>query len=479
MWLLVPLILTQGYLFGLIIDYNRFLYFLLLPVLVLFGMFLDHGSLTFSRIIDTYRTLTSQLSKTNKSTNKYAQSILKHLSRKNLYVIFVSSILVVSFFLIPLFVNPSEGLAIGNFYQVMDKPGYQGIQWAKDNSPVGSVFVSDALYGWWLGGFSQRPTISAVDPQYLTGTHELNPAKNASLLLDTDYMIDNGYIQVREDGGYLARHNPEILTKLNWTYFPYSFFNFNSNQVEILYKLNGSDYSSYLSDLPVKNMQLQINPANNDTTIIVSRGNNFFNYTEFTTVYQGLPFVNMTISVDSSANDFSINYIMFNDVESKGEYIQITDSSVSWVDQGVKAFGQLIFKGSKPDIHKNPTEGPPFDLRLEYSFGESSKAQFQIIATTFSVTDTPQYYQNKDLFNEYFDNLTANNLNTQLQQNGNATITTFDYQTAIQYYNVSYIANRAADINSKFASDPAFSLVFINDKVSIFKIEANAYQVGR
>ena len=88
--------------------------------------------------------------------------------------------------------------------------------------------------------------MSAVDPQYLTIARELAPAKNARYLLDTDYLVDNGLIQVREDGGYIARHNPEILANLNWTYFPYSFFNFDSSQNEIKYEVNGSLQSVYL-----------------------------------------------------------------------------------------------------------------------------------------------------------------------------------------------------------------------------------------
>ena len=110
----------------------------------------------------------------------------------------------------PLFITPWQGVTIQSFYQVMNNPGYQAIQWAKQNTPTNSVFVSDALYGWWLGGFAQRPTLSAVDPQYLTVARELAPAKVANNLLDTDYMIDNGYIQVREDGGYIGRHNPRF-----------------------------------------------------------------------------------------------------------------------------------------------------------------------------------------------------------------------------------------------------------------------------
>ena len=93
-----------------------------------------------------------------------------------------------------------------------------------------------------MGGgrwFAQRPTISAVDPEYLTDNRELAPAKNASLLLDTDFMIDNGYIQVREDGDTWQGTTRKSLPTLNWTYYPYSFFNFDSSKTEIYYTLNG------------------------------------------------------------------------------------------------------------------------------------------------------------------------------------------------------------------------------------------------
>ena len=70
MWLFVPLFLTQGYLFGFIIDYNRFLYFIILPVIIFIAVLIDHGSGFFADIIDTYRALTSQMQKTKKTTNK-------------------------------------------------------------------------------------------------------------------------------------------------------------------------------------------------------------------------------------------------------------------------------------------------------------------------------------------------------------------------------------------------------------------------
>ena len=125
------------------------------------------------------------------------------------------------------------GQSIQSFYQVMDNPGWDAIQWAKANTPPDSVFVSDAYYGWWFGGFAQRRTYSAVDPQYLSINEEYDKALFARTLMDTDYLVDNGWIQVREDGGYIARQNPAILATLNWTYFPYEFFNFASNNTAI------------------------------------------------------------------------------------------------------------------------------------------------------------------------------------------------------------------------------------------------------
>lgn len=468
MWLLVPLILSQGYLYGLYIDYNRFLYFLLLPVIVLLGMFIDHGSIVFARLIDNYRTLTSQMHKSAQSANKYAAHISRRITRKNLYIVFVAGILLASMFLFQLLVTPWQGAAVQSFYQVMDSPGYQAIQWAKDNTPTGSVFVSDALYGWWLGGFAQRPTLSAVDPQYLTDNRELAPAKNASLLLDTDYMIDNGLIQVREDGGYTTRHNPEILTDLNWTYFPYSFFNFDSNQIEIDYTVNRTTNQKSASNLTVDGMEMQMGPNNQSATIIVSRSNDLLSYTQFTTVYQDSKFVNITAIVNTKVSGVSLNYLSYQ-VESKGTPIPTSSNTLAWIDEGVKALGQLIFIGNQPHVQQTVNNAPPYNFNIQYALNSASEGKIEFAATTYSVSDKLDIYTDQNSINNYFTPIIEANLNMP-QQTNDKPLTTFDYLAALQYYNVSYIVNRVADVNPKFAGDPNFSLVFINDKVAIFKV---------
>ena len=164
MWLFVPLLLTQGYLFGLYVDYNRFLYFLVMPVLILFAMMIDHGSGYLAKISDSTRNLIGDLQKLRNRQNKWASKISAVLTRKRFYTIFLFLFLIILLFNFPLFLTPSTEQQMQSFYQIMNQPLYQAIQWANKNTPPGSVFVSDAEYGWWIGGFADRPTLSAVSP---------------------------------------------------------------------------------------------------------------------------------------------------------------------------------------------------------------------------------------------------------------------------------------------------------------------------
>ena len=49
----------------------------------------------------------------------------------------------------------------------------------------------------------------------------------------------------------------------------------------------------------------------------------------------------------------------------------------------------------------------------------------------------------------------------------------FDYRKAIVDWNIAYIACRDFAVIPKFANDPTFSRVFINEEVSVFKVKSN------
>jgi hypothetical protein len=454
------------------LDYNRFLYFVVLPVIILIALWIDHGSRFFSRIIDTYLSITKENSPPTNGGNKIVSRLMPYLTRKNLYSAFVLGFLLFSFLAVPIFLTPQQGDIVSSFYQVMSEPGYEAIQWIQQQTPVGSVLVSDAYYGWWLSGFAQRPTLSAVDPQYLTLTREFEPAKIAASLLDTDYVIDNGLIQVREDGGYIGRHNPMFLAKLNWTYFPYPFFHFSNNDITVLARIGGDAKSFDLTQLAVKEMRSENSTGH--AYILVKKGNNFFNYTQCTTVYSGIGFVNVSITVESN-EDVHVDWVRFI-LQTKGELID-RGNTVGFLEEGTKVLGQLIFAEKQPKVYRS---GPEF----LYDLTGSPRETIQIWIGVFPVTDNPAVYQDSETKDRYIDKILAENLNLYLKKGEDLPVAgsspdVFNYQKAINDNEISYIACRDSDVIPKFANDPAFSLVFINDDVAIFMVKRSFNQLGR
>lgn len=469
MWLFVPLVLTQGFLFGLIVDYNRFLYFLVLPVIILFAMMIDHGSAYFANLAVTYRALSSKMQKTTRAANKWATRISAGLTRKRVYSLVALAFILIFLVTLPIFLTPWQGVTIQSFYQTMDKPGYQAIQWIRQNTQPGSIFVSDALYGWWLGGFAERPTWSAVQPQFLTVDSELAPATVAANLLDTDYLIDNGYIQVREDGGYVGRHNPEFLADLSWTPFPFPYFQFNDSEITVLYQNAASVQSTDIIQVPVTNMQL-IGAQSDSPSIVVDKANSDFSYSEILTVSQGITFANMTILVQSSNPNVSLDWINFI-LNSDGTFLQPANNTIATVDSGLKEAGQLIFAQNQPQISALNNQNPCV-TQLSYDLQGKSSAEIQILVGIFPVSQN-------DLANPANLNQTLmSNLENAQKPVANLPITTFDYKEALQANQISYIANRDFEVNPKFADDPEFSLVFINNEVAIFKVMGNSSQTG-
>jgi hypothetical protein len=466
LWILVPMLFTQAYLVGIYTDYNRFLYYVILPLILLIALGIDHGAGFFARITDTYLSLTKKASQIKERVSKKSR-VVSHLSRKRIYAVFAITFLFIAFFMVPIFLTPYRGVELQSFYQTMNDSGYEAIQWARQNTPAGSVFVSDAYYGWWFSGFAERPTLSAVDPQYLSLAREFEPAKVAKNLIDTDYVIDNGLIQVREDGGYIGRHNPEILAKLNWTYFPYSFLNFNSSKNRIQYRINDSPQFLYLDQLPVKEMRIE-----NDTehaTIVVEKGNDFFNYTQLTTVYKGVRFVDLSITVESAVEGVSLDWVQFF-VNSKGKVIQMQNETVGLLDLGVKAFAQFIFNDDQPELEIVNGDNPCI-LSLLYNLQGKSQGEIQLSVSAYSVTDDLRFYQDPATTADYFSKIITDNLNSSQEPISNLPIDVFDYRKALNDWNISYIACRDFDVLPKFTNDPAFSLVFINDEVAIFMVK--------
>lgn len=456
LWILVPLAFTQGYFVGFYTDYNRFLYYPLFPVFVLIAVVIDHAATFLSKVAHVYVNFTKKAWQ----DNKIGRRVVSYFTRKSFYAVIVLVLLVFSFFSFEFFVTPWAGNAVRSFYQVMTPRGYEGIQWARQNTPANSVFVSDAYYGWWFGGFAQRPTLSAVDPQYLSLSREFAPAQAAKNLLDTDYVIDNGLIQVREDGGYTARHNPMFSANINWSYFPYNFFNFKNDQTTVFLTEGRVGKLFDLSQLNLREMHIE--NGSDWAAIYVSKGNSLFNYTQIVTVYKYVQFVNMSITLETNVKDVTLYRADFT-LQTKGNPID-SGQTVGFFDEGAKVLGQLIFTKGQPTFD----EGGP---QLQYTSAGGSKIDIELWASAFSVSDTLSTYKDPGVRDRMTDKLASYQTPEPKNPDALQDIYVFDYKKALTDWNVSYIAVRETELVPKFANDPAFNLLFINDEVKIFKVK--------
>jgi len=479
MWVFVPLILTQGYLVGLPVDYNRFLYFLVLPVMVFIAVSFDYLAGLLAESLDRQRaqgklklkeiSVPKRLQNFQKKTLVAAGKVSKSLTKKGIYAVFVFIFLVVSVEALPIFtsIDQQSGLKLQNYYQTMNNQSWNALQWIKTNTPSNSVLVSDALYGWWLGGFSQRQTLSAVSPEYLTVKREVDNSSFARNLMDTDYIVNNGLIEIREDG-YLTRHIPEVIIDQNWTYATYSFFTF-SDQTKVTYKIGDNpETNALLSELQTKDLHIE-----NDThhaTITVTRGNDYINYTIATTIYRGIRFANITSTITALSPKVSLGSLFIN-VESNGDKVYADDRTIGMIDSGVKALGQLIF--DKPLVRELNVTGRI--IHGDYSFVNNSSDSLQMLAGAYSLDGNPAYWGSNDIRNTHFASEIPKNLASALTPVDGADdkkydLTVFDYLLELQTRQVNYIVCRDQAIMPKFLDDPVFSCVFINPEVAIFKV---------
>jgi hypothetical protein len=458
-WLIIPTVLTQSYLIGLYTDYERFLYFANLPLIILVGISIFLIARLLSKSTNWLLSARKNFIQKRLAGNKILKQI--HLSKQTMVTLFATILILVAFFELPtFFMTPYEGFRMQERQQVMNQPGYDAIQWIKNNTATNSVFVADALYGWWLGGFAQRPTISAVDPIFITNSREFQPALLANRLLDTDYLVDNGLVQIREDGGYMANHNPEFLAKLSNSYYPFPFLNFNSSQTTITFRKSGEVNVVKLSELPVREMHIE--NSSSLSAICITWGNEFLNFTQKAAVYQGIRFVNMTETV--SSNNPSISFVNMNFImQTKGNIVERNGTSITLDDPSMNVAGQLIFTEAQPVVNQ-VSEGP---LEMLFNLSSRSETKINFYVTVFEYPNVGSSSSTQAGLHEIF----MNNTKSYADKIAEFPLDVFDYRQAIANLKASYITIRDHSQIARFRKDPLFSLVFINEEVAIFQIK--------
>ncbi len=438
-WFLVPLLLTQSYVAGIFVDYSRFLYFIDFPGLLMLS----------AALLYLFRYVSISIKKI--SVAKWNRSG-KTASR-----IALPAILLVVYVISPSLITPMEALTRMDFYTSVKKPEATAMEWIQQRTANSAILVSDHLYGWWLSGVAQRSTLSAASPEFLLYPHEVEVAESALILLDTDYYIDNGLIQVREDGGYLARHNPIFIIERKQQ-LPYSVFHFNDDEITIFVRRKETDQVFDLTDVITFETHLNVN-SGNSAVLSTIRKNGFLTVNKTLTVRRGVRFAELSYELEVTEGETTINWVRFILHLRKGKIV-VNQQMMSLFDYYATVVGQIIFKELFPETNIYTQENPSAAEFL-YSTNNATSVKIRLLVGISDVRGL-KYEEILETLDEMPED--------PMRALGNSPIVASSYSEMIERYNITFIVCRDQEIYSKFSDDPKFQLVYNSGHVAIFRV---------
>jgi hypothetical protein len=447
-WFLVPVVMTQAYIFGVFVDYSRFMYFIDFPgiLLIAAGLFylFHYTSIAVNKL------------------PKLRWNSAKKLAPALVFIVAIFVFIVVS----PWSIFPDEAMERVNFYTTIQKPEATAMDWIQNRTPESSVLVADHLYGWWLSGIGKRTTLSAAGLEFLLYSHEMEVAKSAHLLFDTNYYIDNGLIQVREDGLYLSRYNPAFSIE-SWNGKAYPLIHFKDNEtIFFCYWIDNHGQRVYVNTT-LADMQMVGNPAlvqnENWAALTTMFENDFFTVNKTVTVQRGARFAELSYEIDvkSFRTDlFNIRFKLITREDTEPPTIDRSIPMIGFYDPNLKACGQAIFREDLPvelDKRVNPNR---FDLLYRYEWSHEMK--IQILVGVFDAADLDYP---KEVEETYY-----SLVNSSLETVSFDPLITWDYSEMIETYDISYVVCRDQTVYSKFSENPNFRLVFNGGNVAVFQV---------
>lgn len=443
-WILVPAALTLSFLLGVFVDYERFLYFVYFPAIVCIGLLIKAGADGLSKTIQKIQTQTGP------------RQIKGHTRLgKGAATVFVFAVLIVLLLYVPIFTGPSAGFEESKYYQVMTPAGYETIQWIKANTSPDAVFVADAQYGWWLSGFAQRPTLSAVNPQELILAREVAPATVAGNFMQAAYFVDNGVIRAAYEGS-----NSGFQVSVNLGVdglFP--FLLINDYQGSIVYRQDG--VLRYLSLAEMGQAKVEVKTGASCGSVVVYRENSEFVVAE-EIVVSSQETAQVTLTLQNKTSGVALNWFHL-PFKANGVPVQynnsfaVVDNNMEGTTQITPLDGEL---GSTVSVEENLNF---YDLT--YSLNGTPQDQVNFSVGFYRIQTTSSARNETDL-----QNVIANNIDSHQETKVALSIVTFDYQEAIRDWNISYVAVRDAKISARFMGNAVFDLIYRNGDVCIFKV---------
>jgi len=452
-WFLVPIVMTQAYLFGVIIDYSRFMYFFDFPLIIIISAGLLYlFQYTAIAIKKTPRIKWNRIKKTLPITTFSA-------------IIFIFTILSIGS------IFPIDALQRANFYTTMYEPENATLEWIRNNTPEESVLVAEHTYGWWLGGIGERPTLSAAGLEFLIYSHELEVARAAQVILDKNflYYFDNSLIQVREnDGNVLGKGIEFSIELLNGESFP--IFNIQEEEMEFWYLIytQGKEITGNITVAEMERIGTPIIiKEENSVTLIVQYEDELFTINRTLTVKQGEIFAELSYDIgikNSQTNLYNIWFpiyvregVLTKDEEAFNPYGLYPGFGFYYKNQ---LFGQVIFQEDLPG-EIDYIDDEPKKVQMLFRYPKNRTVNIKMLIGVCNGQDLSY----EEAHTKYLEFLA----NPQKTETDNP-LFFWDYKEIIEKYKVSFVVCRNQEAYLKFSEDPNFRFIFNSGNVAIFQV---------
>lgn len=424
-WILFPLILISAFMFGVAVYYQRYLYFLNHPLVIVIAAGLVY--LTLKAYSDPNR-------------------------QRRMVALLVIGALV--------FANSAGTSIITNNlyldYLTINEQDLNSIAWIDGYTTNGTVVTTHSL-GWWTAGLAHRPTLAASPLVYLTYPYEAELAQTADFILTANYDLENGVIRARESGPYFIEYNP--LFYMLRKGIAYKAVYLSDKDTHILFqKEEGILTKASLGDrtlLPIRTVTWIVRNDNMTAVTTLYEGPNI-QVSKRLVVQRGTSYATLTYHITALNKDYKILGLII----------------TAHFDQVDKPIVEKRWIGT---------------LNLKLRTGVNILSEQDITLTSIT-GDTAQFVvsgEDAEIHVVLFDveTLTTDQASREVQRHSNMTyvirpnplwakvpVTSIDCTEAIQRYNVQYIfcTQKSAD---KLLYDPRFELAYFNGQNYLFQVK--------
>jgi len=469
-WVMVPVLLSQSYLFGVYLPYPRFLYYLTVPIAILSGVAV-YG---MSRI----PVLIAQ----RLSSFKIERSIG---TRKLL------SVCAIIIIIIPLtfqFVRayPEIG-GMPSYYSVCPFSGYDAGMWLKMYSSPDAVIVAPAIPGSWVKITAQREAMEEVSPIF--GRSEV-----ADTVLSLCYEMENYHTLIRRQtpSGYVPSVDVYVSAQDLWQ----RVLRIPDDGIHVSYEDETGGKISVVMSNCVKKRVYWANKSPSETLLVLENSFESFTLQRIIAMRKvGLP-VEVTwrliahkklrgveLRVDSSTNpSFNFDKVMVLGVlewgnpwdkpssfdENGGWAVvecppnKLTDDHVALLDSVDGLLVVLKFDTIPDWLNVGALGNRLIDaVRVNYRLGsieaEENRTIYSSILT--QALDSKPY------------ELSDASIKQLLESKVNWGINARDYLTYIRDYNIKFIVGDPRFISPDFSTSPLFNKVFDNGRFVIYSVK--------